>query len=79
MDPRFFLIKTKPIEICGWDGTYKGEEHYSPYYIYTAVGEVSTTDPTKNKEITYTDFSAGMRQGCNLSALLFISGTYKLI
>ena len=43
--------KTKPIEICGWDGTYKGEEHYSPYYIYTAVGEVSTTDPTKNKEI----------------------------
>ena len=30
-------IKTKPIEICGWDGTYKGEEHYSPYYIYTAV------------------------------------------
>ena len=22
-----------------------------PYYIYTAVGEVSTTDPTKNKEI----------------------------
>ena len=43
--------KTAPIEICGWDGTFNGKEYYSPYYIYTATGEVSTSDPSKNKEV----------------------------
>ena len=48
--------KKNPIEICGWDGLFKGKEHFSPYYIYTAVGEVSTTDPSKNKEIVKFEF-----------------------
>ena len=43
--------KTAPIEFCGWDGTFNGKEYYSPYYIYTATGEVSTSDPSKNKEV----------------------------
>jgi len=44
--------KKYPIEICGWDGRFKGKEYYSPYYIYTASGKISDPlDPTKDKEI----------------------------
>ena len=51
--------------------------------IINIIADIYSNDSTKlflnNKEISEVDISSGIRQGCNISALLFVMVTYKII